>query len=341
MSKINKLDLQKALTIVKPALANKEVIEQSTSFAFMNNKVITYNDEIAISHPLSIDIEGVIQANELYSLLARTKDEEIQLSTKDNKLSIKGKKYKADIKFINDVTLPYESEIGKLKEWKKLPDNFIESLKLCIFSASVDTSRPLLTCVHLNESYIEACDNYRMIKYNFDKSYFNKVLFPANSAKKLIQYNPIKFCSTKGWIHFITKEKTIFSSRVFEDEYPDTSSIMEVMEGVEGTKIRFPEETKEIIGRAEIFSRIDEGIDIDEQITLNFNKNKMTIISNGEIGNFEEVVKIEYEKKEIEFLMNPAFLFEALNIVDSAVVGKDILMFKNKDFIHVVAQGMK
>ena len=47
--KLNKADLQRALEIVKPGLANKEMIEHSTSFAFINGKVITYNDEISLS----------------------------------------------------------------------------------------------------------------------------------------------------------------------------------------------------------------------------------------------------------------------------------------------------
>ena len=50
--KINRLILQKALETVKPGLANKEMIEQATSFAFMKDKVVTYNDEISISYQI-------------------------------------------------------------------------------------------------------------------------------------------------------------------------------------------------------------------------------------------------------------------------------------------------
>ena len=47
--KINKKELQEALERVKPGLASRELIEQSTSFAFMRDRVVTYNDEISIS----------------------------------------------------------------------------------------------------------------------------------------------------------------------------------------------------------------------------------------------------------------------------------------------------
>ena len=48
---MKKAELIKALEAVRPGLANKEMIEQSTSFAFMKDRVVTYNDEISISYP--------------------------------------------------------------------------------------------------------------------------------------------------------------------------------------------------------------------------------------------------------------------------------------------------
>ena len=48
-------------------LANRELIEQSTSFAFMKNLVVTYNDEISITHPVEgLNLTGAIKADEFY-----------------------------------------------------------------------------------------------------------------------------------------------------------------------------------------------------------------------------------------------------------------------------------
>ena len=49
--KINKSELQEALAKVKPGLASKDLIEQATSFAFMDGRVVTYNDEMFPSSP--------------------------------------------------------------------------------------------------------------------------------------------------------------------------------------------------------------------------------------------------------------------------------------------------
>ena len=61
---INRQNLQKALEIVKPGLSNKEIIEQTTSFAFIDGKVVTYNDEISICHPVEgLTLEGAVKAD--------------------------------------------------------------------------------------------------------------------------------------------------------------------------------------------------------------------------------------------------------------------------------------
>jgi hypothetical protein len=50
--KIQKTNLIQALEKVRPGLSAKEAILQSTSFAFLNGCVVTYNDEISLSHPV-------------------------------------------------------------------------------------------------------------------------------------------------------------------------------------------------------------------------------------------------------------------------------------------------
>jgi len=81
--KIEKSKLQEALRIVEPGLAEKEIpyLEQSKSFAFVGGKIITYNDEISISHPIEGwgDIEGVIQAKKLYDLLSKLSAKELDI----------------------------------------------------------------------------------------------------------------------------------------------------------------------------------------------------------------------------------------------------------------------
>ena len=63
---MKKNDLVEALEVVKPGLANKDLIEQTTSFAFINGNVVTYNDEISISSPIE-DLEIETEDGDIYS----------------------------------------------------------------------------------------------------------------------------------------------------------------------------------------------------------------------------------------------------------------------------------
>ncbi len=66
---ISKKKLQEALEIVKPGLSNNEIIEQTTSFAFIDGRVITYNDELSISCPVEeLNVQGAVKAEELYQI---------------------------------------------------------------------------------------------------------------------------------------------------------------------------------------------------------------------------------------------------------------------------------
>ena len=87
--KINKSDLVSALEKVKSGLSSKEAILQSTSFAFLGGNVVTYNDEISLSHPVEgLEITGAVQATELYQLLKKLKQEEISLEVSENEILI-------------------------------------------------------------------------------------------------------------------------------------------------------------------------------------------------------------------------------------------------------------
>ena len=71
--KIERLKLLEALKIVEPGLASREIFEQTNDFAFIKGQVITYNNEVSISHPVEglDNIQGTVRADKLYQLLGK------------------------------------------------------------------------------------------------------------------------------------------------------------------------------------------------------------------------------------------------------------------------------
>jgi DNA polymerase III sliding clamp (beta) subunit (PCNA family) len=331
--KIEKAKLMKALEIVKPGLASKEMIEQSTSFAFMGGRVVTYNDEISISHPVEdMDMTGAVQAEELYQLLGKLKSKEVNLIIKDNEIRLKSGKARAGITLQEEIRLPLE-ELGDFGDWVEVPGMLMEAMHFCMFSASTDMSRPVLTCVHVSDTgFVESCNNFRLTRYELgEPSPVGDFLIPVGSVKALVKYHITHMASGQGWIHFKSKDDTIFSCRVFEDEYPDVSGLL----GVTGHTFTFPETLREVLGKAAIFSKREQFL--DETVDVSILPGEMKVRSEDIVGWFEEKVPMEWDRDEVKFAINPTFLMDVLQKKAPCVLSKDRLMFQGKDWTHVVA----
>jgi DNA polymerase III sliding clamp (beta) subunit (PCNA family) len=331
--KINKAELQKALEIVRPALASKELLEQSTSFAFIDDRVVTYNDEISISHPVpNMKLTGAIKATKLYGFLSKVSAKEIGLQIKDNQVKMVAGKSKAGLAIQNEIRLPLDEEIGTIGKWKPLPENFIKALKFTFPNCSQDMTEPILTCVHIPKTgRMEATDRTRIAIYQIDKMPVPNFLLPNTSARELVKYKVIECARGKGWIHFKTKDDTIISCRTYEGEFIDTKPICEV----EGAEINFPKESSEAIQRAQVFS--DAEHTQDEWIELQFVKGQMTVKSESGEDWFEEPIKCDFEGDPVIFRTVPSFLNQILPESKECIKGENALKFSGENWEYIMA----
>jgi DNA polymerase III sliding clamp (beta) subunit (PCNA family) len=326
---IKRQELLKALEIVKPGLSNKETIPQATFFAFKDGKVITYNDEISISHPIEcIDLEGAVKASEFYNLLSKIKKDEIEIVIKENELRIVSKKTKAGLTLQSEIKLPL---VDKISRWNKLPTTFLKYLAFAIPTCASDMSRPILTCIHVaKEGYIEASDSFRLIKCELGEEIsVADFLLPATSAIEVKRLDPVCIAESKGWIHFLTINETVISCRTFEDNYPDASRVLEG----NGKQITFPKTILDIVERASIFSKREHVL--DERVEIEILKNKIVVKSKADCGWFEEEANIVYDNKPIFFCITPYLLKDILSETLECIVCENKLKFEGDNWIYV------
>jgi len=331
--KLKREELLEALTKVQPGLATKELIQQSQSFVFSKRRITTYNDEISVSCKFESDIEGVVKADELYQLLDKTKAKEIEVSIDGNILLMKTKNSKAGINIESDVNLPID-DIEEGQNKKELPEDFIDGLKFCMFSASKDITKQILTCILAKDNYILSCDNYRLTEYKLkDGNYFKKpILVPVDTAKKLIAYKPKEYAISKSnnWLHFYSDDVT-FSCRTFAKRYPDTS----LLQRIEGVDVIIPNKIKDVLERALIF--VKGHTEQDEYVKVTLKNNTITIYSVGIGGWFEEKRDIKYKSNAISFLINPTLFIDSINLLNNITIGKTKIKLNGDNFIHVVS----
>lgn len=322
--KINKQELVEALGIVKPGLANKEIIEQSTSFAFLGDKVITYNDEISISHPITgLDLQGAVQADNLYKFLGKIKDETLNFELKDNEILLKTGRAKAGLLLQAEIKLPLEEVSGK-KQWIDLPKDFVKFMSFAMTSCSRDMSRPVLTCVHIDQSgIIEASDSYRITHCDLkEELQFNTFLLPAISAVEVVKINPTSISIGKGWVHFKAEDETIISCRIINDKFPDTTPIL----NVKGTRLILPQTTNEILEKAMVFAKRDHIL--DEMVMITIHEKKLIINAKNETSWYEEDVNMNYNGEKIVFSITPYLLKSILSETKECTISNEITKIK-------------
>jgi DNA polymerase III sliding clamp (beta) subunit (PCNA family) len=330
---INKGELLQALKIVKPGLASKETIEQSTHFAFKDGRVITYNDAVSISHPVpSMEpFTGVVNSKELYSIIDKINHDKITFEVEKNEIKLTAGRIKAGLTMTEEIRLPLD-EISSEKEWQPLPERFLEALKLTVYSCSNDASVPAFTCVHIAGDMVESSDGIRLTQFTLDQSFHRKsILISGRSVKDLIAYEIKSIALDESWAHFHTDDDTIISCRISMGKYPDTNVIADI----QGLEIKFPARLHTVLERAEVFAERDYSL--DEEVEIELNDNQATIKAKSPSGWFEETVLLKYQGEPVQFFVHPTFLKEICQRNTSCIVGKNRLKFFGDNWQHIIA----
>jgi len=307
--------LKNALDLVAAGLAKSGVITSSQNFAFIGNKIVTYNDSFAIyTRVKELDLNGMVEAQKFHSFIKKVKQEDIEIFLEDMKLIVKTTTGKASFDFISEVNLPLD-EIIKPSKWDSLPEKFTEYLKFVSPVCSKSDMEPIMSCVHISDS-IESSDKYRIANIKLEKN-MQKFLLPERTASMLSKYS-LEFISIgDNWVHFKTTEKATISCRCLDGVFPDTSRLLDL----EGSEVVFPDTLLYTLNIAEVF--------IDKNNVAIILKNKLDglrISVDGSNCLFEEILEFD-STEEFEIKINIAYLKYGLNFSNKCILGKTAIKF--------------
>jgi len=331
--KVKTSDFKEAINAVKPALAKQEIIEQSTSFAFLGKEVAAYNDELCIRCPLpkGLKLKGVIKSEELLKLLPKLSKEEFEIDITENEVVMKAGRAKAGFALASEILLPLDEEVAEMGDWEELPATFGTALKFAANTAAKGDSDPKLLCVHIVESgIVEATDNYRMVIWDFGEALgISEAMIRASSAKEIASLMPTHTASGEGWVHFKNEEGVIISCRLIDEQFIDTSRINT---GFDGKKITFPKEILEVLDKASVIGQKRE----DSGVTLAFKNGRILVTSESESTWFKETVP--YKGVEgFSFAIQPYLLKDILKDNMECVINKGMLKFSSDQWVYITS----
>lgn len=139
---MNRQDLLEKLQLVAPALSSIDLVPVLQHFWFKDDKLLCYNDQIAIQTPLKSGFSGAVPAT-LSSLLSASRAKDVEFSTDNNVLLVKAASSKFKLPYLDEkvteiFTMPEPSQ-------DQLPVDlsvFLAAIESCTRSLKEDTSIP-------------------------------------------------------------------------------------------------------------------------------------------------------------------------------------------------------
>lgn len=337
-------NLKKALNIAE------RIIGRNLTLPVLNNillsteknklRVSSTNLEIGINYWLAgkIDKEGsiTVPAKLINNLIDNLSNKKIELTARNNKLTVKSSDFSANINGISADEFPIIPKI-KDKVLLKIKGNLLKnSLSQVVEMASLSESRPEISGVYMNFNKksvkLVATDSFRLAEKNItleedlaDGLENQSIIIPQRTAQELTRIlgetdNNISFILSGNQVLFDLNDVQIIS-RLIEGQYPDYNQI-----------IPKSFQTQVVIDRSEFIKNIKAASLFsskinDIKLSIKPEKSLVEILAkDADIGENKSQISSKVEGKGLEIIFNYRYLLDGLNNI---LTDKIILEFNN------------
>lgn len=329
--RVKREELLQQLESVQPGLSKRDIVEQSSCFAFKNGLVMAYNDEVACSHKCLLTITGAVAAEPLIELLRKLPEDDLEFTVEEGELRVKGKRRAAGITMEEKILLPIDA-LEKVEEWKPLHPDFADAIGIVQQCAGTDQTAFKLTCVHIHPKWLEACDNFQMTRYKIKTGITESTLVRQSAIKNIVAFGMSEFAETPSWLHFRNPGGLMLSCRRYVEEYDDLAPYLQV----EGKKAQLPKGLADAIEKAEIFSSEDSE---RNEVMVMLRPGKLRIRGLGNTGWYSESKKVGYKGPPINFMIAPKLLKDLTERHNECEISEDRLKVNGGRFVYVACLG--
>lgn len=343
-----------ALKKVRPAAICREdaSFEHSEHVVIRGNQVTAYNGDICISAPVGFDtrLEISTRADTLFHLLSETSE----VDPDDFHLVVRsGKSYLAIRSDTLSAWLPVRTELDEelgwypdavnpdtipVKDWRPVPEGFLEGLRLCAFGASRETANTAYNSLCFRDGGIWSTDNARASHYRLTKEFDIECLVPLSAALELCKHELTQYQLVGEWLHFRGLDGMVFSIRTTStstETFPDCSELMKLHGAVK--EFTFPQEMIKTLRTILVFAEGDHPS--ERRAIIRFGKGKLTVRGQSKIGWIERTVITPDAGAfdEIQALhINPLYFLEVLMRTRTMIFEGDRALFRMGNFTHMM-----
>jgi len=291
---------------------------------------------MAVICPFKTDFSFSVSYDEFRDIILGIDSNEINIGKNDSKLLIKTKRTKSELTCFESTDV--ESHIESLnlkainKKWGKLPGDFMEAVKLCIFSVSKDNTQPFLNCLFVDNNRILSSDDLRISLYKLKEGLGSSFLIPLAAVKELLRFKVTEFCLGESWVYFSTDEHVVFCSRIIEDNFPEVKDNFKF----KGKRVLLPEGVEKSVKLVSILAEGD--LDLDKRIGVKITPKRIIFKGERDIGWIEDNITFDLDiEKDISFSINPYLFLDILSRTRNIKIGEDRVLFEVDSYKHLMA----
>jgi len=333
---MEKEKLEKILSALKPGIASREIIEEMTHFTFTGDRVLTYNEEVCVSHPLQTDFGCSVSAQDMLDGLKKAKDEKVKLEMVDKTLCLTSKDqdvemYTSQDEEIKNRALAVVTDATN-DDWLPVPEDFTDCMFLTMFSASTQEVDGSLQGICVVEDKTYSCDRLRMTRCTM-KAPMKSFTIRAPVAKDLRKYSLKQYNTSPNWINFRTEDDVIFSVKVLAEEYPYKD--LETQFDLQGLRLTLPDSLQE--AAQDLITWTEGELDFHKTISVLIDNNMMLVEGKKDSGLMRKRIITEYQGDPVKFLISPVYLSAILEKgVTRMIVGEKRAAFRKSNMIHLM-----
>lgn len=329
---INREMLLSKLLTIQPGVSKKNIVEQSSCVVFLDNMLITYNDEIACFAPFKCDLMGAVQYDPLVSILSKMPEETLEASTTAHTLILKGKGgRKASIRMDVEVLLGV-GEVEAPKKWHDLDEAFSDAIRIVQPCCGTDENAWILTNFHITPKYVEATDSVQAARYDIDMPVKANLLVSGVAIRHVIDMGMCHISETPNWLHFKNDAGLVMSMKraVSSDDFPDLSPFL----NQDGVAVKLPKGLVAAAERAAIFTAEDSE---NTDVLIELIPDKVKITGTGVNGKYVEPKKMEYDGVPCAFMINPEQLIKLVKTYSECSVSDRVIKVDGGRYVYITS----
>ena len=336
--KLNRKDFCKALERVNPARdkGTGVVADEYTNFMLTHECIAGYNGIYLLYVPFELEIDPEIKIwspFEILGMIKGMKGDTINFSLLSDKegatIKLSSKTERAKLNVILDDNKPFKPP----NDFEDLPDNFLDGLKMCQFSASKNDPQLFLNCIGSIGNILISGDDTRFSKFELSGE-MERVLIPATYVSDILSLKPNRYALDDHFLYLTNKKAEYAAMNLVNDTYP--KDLLNDFELEDYVSIELPDEMTTALEAVSVVAEGDS--DVNKWCTVKVSPRGILCMCKNDKGEFEKKISCSIDiDNTIEFSINPILAVQILKKTKEVLVAKDRILFVADNFAHVMA----